>query len=156
MSILARSWKYTSPAAAVALVLVTAVLLAGCGGTKTLSHQALVTKANQACQQADSAVSRLGAPTASLSALTGYATKVLPISEQLVTKLTALKPSSSDQTSFNKLVSALKNGNKGLEMMEKATTVTQTNAASQEIVAQSVPKAANAVGAASCASSPSA
>lgn len=137
-------------------VLLVGILLAGCGGTKTLSHSALVTQVNSACQKANAAVSRLGAPTASLKALNGYATKVLPISQQLVTRLAALKPSSSDQTSLNKLVSALRNGDRGLQMMETATSTAQTNAASQVIVAQSVPRAANALGAATCANSPSA
>ncbi len=139
-----------------ALLVATALLVAGCGGSKTLSHTALVTRANAACQTANSAVSKLGAPTASLSALTGYAGKVLPISQQLVTRLSALKPASSDQKSLDKLVAALKNGNRGLQMMKTATSTAQTNAASQIIVAKSVPSAANALGAATCAASPSA
>jgi hypothetical protein len=142
--------------ALLAVVMAAAVLVAGCGGTKTLSHSALVTKADTACQSANAAVSKLGAPTASLSALTTYAGKLLPISQALVTKLSALKPASSDQAKLDKLVAALKNGNKGLKMMAAATTTAQTNAATSIIVAQSVPSAANALGAATCAASPSA
>jgi hypothetical protein len=151
-----QTWKNMRLTCGVALVVAMALLVAGCGGTKTLSHSALITKANAACQQANSAVSKLGAPTASLSALTGYATKVLPISQQLVTKLAALKPASGDQSSLNSLVSALKNGNRGLKMMSTATTTAQTTAANQIIIAQSVPKAATTLGATTCASSPSA
>ncbi len=144
------------PGSGLALVAVTAILVAGCGGSSTLSHSALVTKADTACQSANSAVAKIGAPTASLSALTTYAGKVLPISEALVTKLSALKPASTDQAKLNKLVAALKNGNKGLKMMASATSTAQTNAATSIIVAQSVPSAANALGAATCAASPSA
>ena len=156
MSGFAHRQKTLRILSATAVVVVVAVLVAGCGGTTSLSHSALVTKANTACQQANAKVSKLGAPTASLSALTGYADKVLPISSQLVTRLSALKPSSSDQAALNKLVAALKNGNRGLKMMASASSISQTSAASKVIVAESVPSAANALGATTCAVSPSA
>jgi hypothetical protein len=41
-------------------------------------------------------------------------------------------------------------------MMEAASSITQTNAASKIIIAQSVPKAATTLGATTCAVSPSA
>jgi hypothetical protein len=156
MKVLTQNRKTARLVSAIAVLIITAIVVAGCGGSKNLTHSALVTKANQACQKANSAVAKLGAPTASLSALNGYATKVLPISQQLVTQLSALKPSSSDQGSLNQLVSALQNGNRGLKLMEAASTTAQTNQASQVIVAKSVPKAANALGATTCAVSPSA
>jgi hypothetical protein len=64
------------------IALAVGILIAGCGSC-SLSHEALVTKANTACQRADSAVSKLGVPTASLQGLTEYASKVLPISQAL-------------------------------------------------------------------------
>jgi hypothetical protein len=156
MRVASRLRKAIGPSSWFGLLVVTAVVVAGCGGSKTLSHSALVLRTDRACQRANSAVSQLGAPTASLTALTGYATKVLPISRQLVTKLSALKPSSSDQPALNHLIAALQNGNRGLKMMETASSTAQTNAASQIIIAQSVPKAASALGAGTCAASPSA
>ena len=137
-------------------VLATVLCVSACGGSSSLSHSALVSRANSACSQADAAVSHLGAPAASFSALAHYAQQVLPISEHLVRRLSALKAASADQPALDRLVSALRTGNRGLTMLSTATSTVQTRAATQLIVGHSVPQAADALGASACATSPSA
>jgi hypothetical protein len=144
-----------STAAAFSIVAITTAL-AGCGGASHLSHAQVVSQADAACRQANTAVARIGAPVATLPALAKYAGRVLPISEKLINQLDALNAASSDKTALQNYTAALRAGNRGLTMMRTATSAAQVHQASQLIAKQNIPQLADKIGATVCAQAPAA
>jgi hypothetical protein len=130
--------------------------LAGCGGSSHLSHAQVVSQANAACRQANSAVTRIGTPVATLPGLSKYAGQVLPISRKLISRLDALNATNSDETALRNYTAALRTGNRSLAMMQRATSPAQAQQASQLIAKQNIPQLADKIGATVCARPPAA
>jgi hypothetical protein len=130
--------------------------LAGCGGSSHLSHAKVVSEANAACRQANTAVARIGTPLATLPGLAKYAARVLPISRHLITRLAALNATSSDTTALHNYTAALQVGNRGLSMMQTATSAAQAQQASELIAKQHITQLADKIGATVCAQAPAA
>ena len=145
-----------SVTAAFVLVAITAVV-AGCGGGSShLTHAKVVSQANAACRQANASVTRIGTPVATLPALAKYAGQVLVVSRKLINQLDALNATSSDKTALDNYTRALQAGNRGLIMMQHATSTAQAQQASQLIAKQNIPQLARKLGASVCAQAPSA
>lgn len=128
--------------------------LAACGGSSQLSHAEVVSQANAACRQANTAVAGIGTPVATLPGLAKYAGEVLPISRKLINQLDALNATSSDETALHDYTAALRTGNHGLMTMQHATSAAQAQQASQLIAKQNIPQLANKIGASVCAQPP--
>jgi hypothetical protein len=77
---------------------------AGCGGSSTLTHAQLVSKANAICRAKNAQVSALGKPT-TLSGLQHALAVGIPIAQQAENQLRALKPPSSDAALFRDTLS---------------------------------------------------
>jgi hypothetical protein len=147
---------YRRYAAATFSIAAIATGLAGCGGSSHLSHAQVVSAANAACRQANTAVARIGTPVATLSGLSKYAGQVLPISRKLIGQLDALNATSSDKTALSDYTAALQTGNRGLVMMQRATSPAQAQQAGQLIAKENIPQLADKIGATVCARPPSA
>lgn len=130
--------------------------LAGCGGSSHLSHAQVVSDANAACRQANAAVTRIGTPVATLPGLSKYAGQVLPISQGLIDRLDALDAANADRTALQNYTAALATGNRGLTMMQHATSPAQAQQASQLIARENIPQLADKIGAKVCAQPPGA
>jgi hypothetical protein len=143
-------------AAATFSIVVIATALAGCGGSSHLSHAKVVSEANAACRQANTAVTHIGTPVATLAGLSKYAGQVLPISRKLISQLDALNATSSDETALRNYTAALRTGNRGLIMMQRATSSAQAQQASQLIAKVNIPQLADKIGATVCAQPPAA
>ena len=92
-----------------ALVVVLA-LLAGCGGSKTLSRQEFVVRANNACREANTKVSALQPPAVGLVGVAQYASELQPIASRLVSALSALAAPESVRSTFQRYVAQLRAG----------------------------------------------
>ncbi len=140
----------TSLAAAVA----TALALAACGGSSTLSHAQLVSKASGDCHRADQAASRLAAPAGTYTSLNQYAHGLSPIVTGLIGDLTSLKPAAGDRTPLQSYVGALRSGNQGLELLASASSPAQVTQARTILASQSLSSRASALGAVACGAAP--
>ena len=89
---------------------VAATVLAGCGGGKDaattttaappLTHQQLISRGNQVCIDTDRAVTKLGQPVWNPD----YWSKYVPISEQALKNMDALRPSQKDKAGFDQMM----------------------------------------------------
>lgn len=129
------------------------LLPAACGGSSTLTHAQLVTRADAACREADHLAARLAAPGASYSALAGYAKELSPIVGRLIDKLAAMNANASDRAPLERYVNALRAGERGLAIDAGASSVAQLAQASSLVNAQSIPAAATTLGAPACGAS---
>lgn len=132
-----------------------AVLVAGCGGSSTLSHAKLLSEASAACQQANTAAARLPTPGDSYSALASYAHRLTPIVERLVDKLDGLKPSAADRPALDRYIAALRDGERSLTLLGSASSPAQVDQAVSLVTSRSIPRLAVDLGAAACGESPS-
>lgn len=131
-----------------------ALLVAACGGSSTLTHAQLVTKADAACDNADHAAAKLSAPGDSYSSLNTYARDLSPIVQNLIGKLNSLKPASSDRQSLQRYIAALRSGSHGLALMSSATSPTQVSQANALLTSQGLGALAGSLGVPACAASP--
>ncbi|HUE27024.1 MAG TPA: hypothetical protein VMP89_09635 [Solirubrobacteraceae bacterium] len=146
-----RFTKLTSSALPASILSV--ALLAGCGGSSTLSHAQLVTRADAACRQANQAAARLTAPGDSYAALAQYATQLSPIVQRLTGQLGALNASATDRPALQRYLGALRAGDRGLALVARASSPSQVSQASSLVTSQSIPAVAGALGASTCAQS---
>ena len=130
-----------------------ALLLAGCGGSKSLSHTQLVTRATTACHQANASVARLGGPATGYAGLHAYAGEVSPIVGRLIQTLDGLKPNAADKPALARYVSALQAGNHGLALLARASSPAQLTQATSVLASQSISSLADALGAPACGTS---
>lgn len=147
--------KYRVTAKAFVCGALAAVLLAGCGGSSTLSHSELISKAGAACKEANSAAAGLTAPGNSYTDLARYAKQLSPIVQSLIGKLSALKAGTTDKPSLDAYVGALRTGERGLGLLATATSSAQATQATSLMTQQSLPQLASKLGVPACASSPS-
>ncbi len=140
-------------AAGLAGAMLLALLLAGCGGSKSLSHTQLVTRATTACRQANLSVAHLGGPGAGYAGLQKYASQVSPIVSRLIGTLRGLKASAGDKPALERYVNALEAGNRALALMAGASSPVQLTQASALLGSQSISSLANALGAPACGTS---
>lgn len=108
------------PGAAGALTLAVAVLLAGCGGSGSLSRRQFVTRANGACHRANAKVSALPRPAAGLGGVADYARELQPIASRLATDLGQLEPPRAVQKDFRRYVDELHAGVSKLSALRAA------------------------------------
>jgi hypothetical protein len=132
---------------------IAAVALAGCGGSSTLSHAQLATRADTACRQADAAAAGLAAPGNSYASLAHYASELSPIVRTLTDKLGALKANASDRPALQRYLAALRAGDHGLALVGNASSAAQVAQATSLVSSQSIPAVANALGAPTCGAS---
>jgi hypothetical protein len=130
-----------------------ALLLAGCGGSKSLSHAQLTARATAACHQAYASVARLGGPGTGYADLKKYASQASPIVSRLINTLEGLKANTADKPALERYVSALQGGNRGLALLAHASTPAQLAQAITFLDSQSIPSLANALGASACGAS---
>lgn len=129
------------------------VLLAGCGGSNSLSHTQLAARATTACHQADASVLRLGGPGDGYAGLRKYAGQVSPIVSRLINTLEGLKANAADRPALERYVSALQSGNHGLALLGRASSPAQLAQAISLLDSQSIPSLAHALGAPACGTS---
>jgi hypothetical protein len=132
---------------------VIAVLLAGCGGSNSLSHTELASRATTACRQADLSVARLAGPGAGYAGLNKYASQVSPIVSRLIDTLDGLKANATDEPALERYVSALKTGDRGLALLAGAASPAQLTQATSLLSSRSFPSLADALGAPACGAS---
>ena len=137
-------------AAGLAAGMLLALLLAGCGGSKSLSHAQLAARATTACRQAAVSVARLDQPGPGYTALQKYASEVSPIVARLINALDGLKANASDKPALERYVSALQSGERGLALLADASSPTQLTQATSLLDSQSIPSLADALGAPAC------
>lgn len=77
-----------------------ALVVAGCGGTRSLTHRQLVSRGNQICIKTDRAVQRLGQATRNAS----YWNRLIPISKGALTQMSALTPPRADRADFDRMM----------------------------------------------------
>jgi hypothetical protein len=130
-----------------------ALLLVGCGGSKSLSHAQLAARATAACHQANVSVARLGGPGAGYAGLRKYASRVSPIANRLTNTLDSLKASATDKPALQRYVSALRAGDRGLALLAGASSPAQLTQATSLLDSQSIPSLADALGAPACGAS---
>jgi hypothetical protein len=141
---LSRCWFLAAPAAA--------VLLVGCG-SGSLSHPQLAARATAACNRAGDSASRLPAPGAGYAGLARYADRLTPIVDRLIGTLDTLHVNATDSPALHRYVSALRAGDRGLTLLEGASSPAQVTQASSLIDSQSIPAVADALGAPACGTS---
>jgi hypothetical protein len=130
-----------------------ALLVAGCGGSKSLSHAQLTARATAACHKANASVARLGGPGTSYADLNRYASQASPIVSQLINTLEGLKANTADKPALEHYVSALQGGNRGLGLLAHASSPAQLTQAISLLDSQSISSLANALGAPACGTS---
>lgn len=140
-----RSWSAAGVAGA--------VLLAGCGGSSSLSHAQLAARATAACHKAVTSTARLAAPGPGYAGLNSYASRLSPIVTSLVDTLDSLKANSSDKPALERYVSALRAGDRGLTLLADASSPAQVTQATLLVSSQSMPALADALGAPACGAS---
>jgi|SRR5919204_2364427 hypothetical protein len=86
-----------------AAVLAAVVLLAGCGGSSRLSHEAFVERANAICRTYDDAVKRLRRPQTATE-VAPYTERVLPLYRRAVGELAKLRPPARDESTLRALL----------------------------------------------------
>lgn len=131
-----------------------AVSVSACGGSGTLSHAQLLSKAAADCRKADVAAARLPAPSQSYSSLNQYARGLSPIVDTLIGSLTALKPAASDRGPLQGYVGALRGGDQGLRLLGSASSPAQVTQARSMIASQSLSAHASTLGVSDCGSAP--
>jgi hypothetical protein len=87
----------------------TAVALAGCGSSGSLTHAQLVSDANAVCKATNAQIATLPVPR-DLQALATYAASTRTATTHLQQQLSALHASTSDQPAVARYVAALKQG----------------------------------------------
>jgi len=130
-----------------------AVLLAGCGGSSSLSHAQLDARATTACHKAVTSAARLATPGSGYAGLHSYASRLSPIVTGLVDALDNLKASAADKPALERYVSALRAGDRGLALLADASTPAQVTQATSLLSSQSLPALADALGAPACGAS---
>ncbi|HEY4278212.1 MAG TPA: hypothetical protein VGM91_08340 [Conexibacter sp.] len=110
----------------IAMVLVSGAVVAGvagCGGGSSsnsrLSHSELVSKANAACQKANTTVAALQSPTDN-AGLASYSSKLAAATGQMEQQIASLKPPSSDERSIGAYLAALRQSNALLAQLRSA------------------------------------
>jgi hypothetical protein len=136
----------------------TALLLAGCGGggSSTLTHQELVSKANAACAAANAQAAALPAPKATAD-LVPYLSRSERIVLALKEKISALPAAQADRASVQRYVGALTKADAVLDDMTNAAR--NENAAAVkflagDIAAANIGPAAARAGFSTCATAP--
>jgi hypothetical protein len=130
-----------------------AALLAGCGGSGSLSHAQLAARATTACRQANASVARLGGPGSGYPALRKYAGQVSPIVSRLIHTLDGLKANRADKPALERYVNALQDGEHGLALLARASSPAQLSQATSLLDSESIPSLAGALGAPACGTS---
>lgn len=125
-----------------------------CGGSGSLTHAQLLSRAAADCRRADQAASRLAAPTESYSSLNQYARGLSPIVSRLIGDLTALKPAAADRRALEGYVGALRGGKRGLELLASASSPPQVSQARSLLASQSLTARASALGVPECGAAP--
>jgi hypothetical protein len=82
-----------------------AFLLAGCGGSGRLSHDAFVAKANAICADYHARAAKLPLPH-TIAAYAEYARRTLPFYRSALAQLAALRPPSADEPAVLRLLDA--------------------------------------------------
>lgn len=146
--------RFTKPTSwLLAIAVCPALMLAGCGGSSSLTHAQLINRAGAVCRQADAAAARLSAPGDSYRALSRYANQLSPIVQGLIDKLGAMKPNANDRPLLARYVNALRAGDRGLALEASASSAAQVTQASSLLISQSIPADASALGAPACGAS---
>ena len=87
--------------ARLSLPILLTLLAVGCGGEQTrLSHQELIEEAGAVCSRVDDEVESLPAPQ-SLEELSELLDQLIPMSEQGIDDLQALKPPATDEETYD-------------------------------------------------------
>lgn len=121
--------------AALALLLVGSMPLAGCGGNSGLStasgriltHQQLVRRADAACRSVDKQIGRLPEPTG-LSTLAKYVTETRSATVKLQEQLSGLEAPQRDRAAMSRFVGALEQGNTLLAEISSAAAAGHASA----------------------------
>jgi hypothetical protein len=129
-------------------------LVGACGGSSTLSHSELVSKAASDCRKANQAAARLAAPGQSYSSLNNYARGLSPIVAGLIGNLTALKPGTADRGALQSYVGALRSGDQGLQLLAGASSPAQVTQARTILASHSLSARASTLGAPPCGAAP--
>jgi hypothetical protein len=140
--------------AVAAAAVVTAFAVGACGGSSTLSHAQLVSRASSDCRRANQAAAHLAAPSSSYSSLNQYARGLSPIVTGLIGNLNSLKPASADRTNLRSYVGALRSGDQGLQLLVSANSPAQVTQARTILASQPLTTRASALGAAACGEAP--
>lgn len=141
------------PIGSLAGAMLLAVLVASCGGSKSLSHAQLAARATAACRQANASVARLGGPASGYPALRKYAGQVSPIVGRLIHTLDGLKANATDKPVLERYVRALQDGQHGLVLLGRASSPAQLTQATTLLDSESIPSLADALGAPACGTS---
>lgn len=143
-------------AAGLAAGMLLALVLAGCGGSKPLSHTQLAARATAACRRADLSVAHLDGPGAGYAGLQKYAREVSPIVGRLIQTFDDMNVNAADKPALKRYVNALQTGNHGLALLARASSPAQVTQATALLDSESIPSLANALGAPACGTSISA